>query len=335
MGIMKGHKSGINKRIFLVSLLVALTLNIPLSLTLASAETGKSCWYCPDYSSPEATDAWIREQLSNDVGGLSSNLSNKAATQAETPKETYPRPELLISPGSNLDKFVILDSRTSGQYASGHIPGARNLYWKSLEPNGTLDPVSAEKALCKLGINNSDSILIYGSSEDDSSVYSVFWALSYLGHKNLSTLRGGVNSVIGAGIKLDKSRTAIRGSNYTIHVVPWLRINKSTLPNWLEYPSLHILDARTWVDYGKSKLTDASLPLDVTLLYDSDNNIKNAATIKDILDRHGLAKNQIQMAYGTPQAYSLFFILRLMDYNATLLEGDWWQNTKWASSSVN
>jgi len=346
MGIMLGHESGVNKRqhtarrIFLVSsLLIALTLNILLSLALAGTETGTFCCDCPDYSSPQATNAWLkmRDQLCNDAGELKINVSDKGANQAETPKvETYPRQELLTSPESNLDEFVILDARTPSQYAEGHIRGARNLYWKCLEPNGTLDPAAAENALCKLGINNSDSILIYGngSSEDDSSIYSVFWALSYLGHKNLSILRGGIDSAIGAGITLDRSQITIERSSYTIHTVPWLLVNESTLPKWLEYTSLHILDARDWVNYGKSKLTDASLPLDVTLLYDNGNNIKDSATIKDILDRHSLSKNQIQLVYGTPQAYSLYFILRLMDYNATLLEGDWWQNTKWASSSV-
>ncbi|MFB3765921.1 MAG: sulfurtransferase [Methanotrichaceae archaeon] len=345
MGIMWKNISSVNKRqhnarkLFIVSsLLIALTLNILLIPVVASTETGTFCCDCPDYSSPQATDAWLkmRAQLCNNMGELKSNSSDKAATQANEPKEeAYPRQELLTSPESKLDKFAILDTRPPGQYASGHIPGARNLYWKSLEPDGMLDPAAAENALCKLGINNSDSILIYGSSGDDSSVYSVFWALSYLGHKNLSTLYGGIDSAIKAGIKLDRSMAAIERSNYTIHLVPWLLVNESTLPKWLEYSSLYILDARDWVDYGKSRLTGASLPLDVTLLYDNENNIKDAATIKDILDRHGLVKNRIQMAYGTPQAYSLFFILRLMDYNATLLEGDWWQNTKWASNSVN
>ena len=344
MGIMVEHKSGVNKRqhnarrIFLVSsLLIALTLNILLSLALASTEKGTFCCDCPDYSSPQATDAWLkmRDQLCNDAVELKSNLSEKVAIQPETPKEeTYPRPELLASPGSKLDEFVILDARAPSQYTVGHIPGARNLYLKSLEPNGTLDPAAAENSLCKLGINNSDSILIYGSSENDSSAYSIFWALSYLGHKNLSILRGGIDSAIRAGIKLDRSQITIERSNYTIHIVPWLLVNESTLPKWLEDTSLHILDARDWVNYGKSKLTDASFPLDVTLLYDSNSNIKDSATIKDILDRHSLNKNQVQLVYGTPQAYSLFFILRLMDYNATILEGDWWQNTKWASSSV-
>ena len=40
------------------------------------------------------------------------------------------------------------------------------------------------------------------------------------------------------------------------------------------------------------------------------------------------------IVYGTPQAYSLFYSLRLMGYNATLLEGDWWKETKWAVSNV-
>ncbi|UEC41641.1 MAG: hypothetical protein METHSR3v1_2350004 [Methanothrix sp.] len=40
------------------------------------------------------------------------------------------------------------------------------------------------------------------------------------------------------------------------------------------------------------------------------------------------------MVYGTPEAYSLFFSLRLMGYNATMLVGDWWKETRWAVSNV-
>jgi thiosulfate/3-mercaptopyruvate sulfurtransferase len=41
-----------------------------------------------------------------------------------------------------------------------------------------------------------------------------------------------------------------------------------------------------------------------------------------------------QIVYGTPQAYLLYYSLKLMGYNATLIEGDWWKETSWAVSNV-
>jgi len=53
-----------------------------------------------------------------------------------------------------------------------------------------------------------------------------------------------------------------------------------------------------------------------------------------LLNRRSLDKKGTQLVYGTPQAYSLFYALQLMGYNATLLEGDWWQETRWAVRNV-
>jgi thiosulfate/3-mercaptopyruvate sulfurtransferase len=80
-------------------------------------------------------------------------------------------------------------------------------------------------------------------------------------------------------------------------------------------------------------LTSAALPLDAPKLYQDNFNIKDAKTLDDILGRR-LDKKKIQLVYGTPQAYSLFYALKLMGYNATLLEGSWWKDTKWDVSVV-
>ena len=87
------------------------------------------------------------------------------------------------------------------------------------------------------------------------------------------------------------------------------------------------------MDFGRSKLTNAAFPVDVELLYE-DDRLSDAATLRDLFSRRDLDKNGTQLVYGTPQAYSLFYSLKLMGYNATLLEGDWWKETEWAVSEI-
>ena len=77
-----------------------------------------------------------------------------------------------------------------------------------------------------------------------------------------------------------------------------------------------------------------AISLTAEMLYDDDSKIKDPATLKDLLSRRSLNEKGVQIVYGTPQAYRLFYGLKLMGYNATLLEGDWWMKTKWAVSSV-
>jgi len=156
--------------------------------------------------------------------------------------------------------------------------------------------------------------------------------LSYLGHENLSKLNGGVDAAWEVGIRPTTSQSLVGESNYTVHIVPWLLVDKISLKSILDQPEVQILDARDFADYGRSRL-NTSIPFEAEKLYD-DLLIKDAATLEELLERRGLEKDGTQLVYGTPQAYSLFFGLELMGYNATLLEGDWWQKTGWAVSNV-
>ncbi len=327
------------KAIIVMPILFAVMLSFIL-ICQAQAQGSQFCCDCPltyinEHPGADLDDWYrVRDQYCDSNGNLksNSNTGDVAGMQAKAAKsEAYPKQELLTPADSNLDKFVILDIREPGKYGSGHIAGARNLYWRDLQTDGALDSAKAESALRKLGIENSDSLLIYGETRDEVSF--VFWALSYLGHADLSLLDGDLNSAQAAGVKIDKAIPIVKDSNYTINIVPWLLVSPNTLAGWLNQSDVHILDARDWVDYGRSKLTRTAYPVDVELLY-KDGQLSDAATLRDLFSRRDLDKNGTQLVYGTPPAYSLFYCLKLMGYNATLLEGDWWLETEWAVSGI-
>jgi thiosulfate/3-mercaptopyruvate sulfurtransferase len=131
------------------------------------------------------------------------------------------------------------------------------------------------------------------------------------------------------------SRTAspYQQSSFAARTVPWLLVTPANLDSLLARSDVQILDARDYSDYGMSMLTNA-ISLTAEMLYNDDSKIKDPATLNDLLSRRSLDEKGIQIVYGTPQAYRLFYSLKLMGYNATLLEGDWWMKTKWAVSSV-
>lgn len=312
-----------------------------MGIALAGTETGEFCPTCPDWTDLEGwlakKEAYERAQMN---GGekhpsINTNAGTDATSIADVAAEkkppAYPNAAFITSAKSPFDGLVLLDIREPEDYQSGHIPGARNIYWGDLQIRDTLDPALAESILRKTGINNSDSILIYGG-EDEGADF-VFWALSYLGHQNLSKLDGGADAAWSTGIKPEASLPTVGESNYTVHIVPLLQVNESNIQAILELPQIQILDARDFVDYGKSKFTNISIPLDAEKLYD-DSKIKDPQTLGTLLERRDLNKDGVQMVYGTPKAYSLFYGLKLMGYNVTLLEGDWWQKTGWAVSNV-
>lgn len=328
------------------SLLAAIYLNFILSTALAGTENGE---FCPDCPAWEDFDGWLVKKDAYSMAQMNEMLqktqanssqengnhqSSTSSFQLKSPANEYPKPELFttanaVSSGTGV---AVLDIRRTQEYQNGHIPGARSLYWKDMQKGGSLDPDLAESALQKAGVNNSDRIVIYGGS-DEGAVF-VFWALNYMGHKDISLLDGGIDAAWSAGIEPDKNIPLVSPSNYEVHIIPWVLVTPENLESFLNMSDIQILDARDFADFGMNKLTNSALPMTTENLFD-DAKIKDAATLKELFDRRSLNKKGTQIAYGTPEAYRLFYSLKLMGYNATLLEGDWWMNTEWAKSNVH
>jgi thiosulfate/3-mercaptopyruvate sulfurtransferase len=317
-------------------LLAVLNLNFILSIALAGTETGEFCPTCPDWTDLDGwlakKDAYEKAQQSGaEQDGKAKNNIAAPIPKVDPIVKGYVEPELLTSAALLKGNQVILDVRTLEDYQSGHISGARSLYWKDLQKDGSLDTDLAKDALCCAGVNDSDRLLVYGGSDEGAAL--VFWALSYLGHKDVSMLDGGADEAWNAGLQKDKSSSSILPSNYTIRIVPRLLVTPANLDLFLAKADVQILDARDFSDYGQSRLTNASISFTAEKLY-SDSKIKDAATLEELLGRRNLDEEGTQIVYGTPQAYWLYYSLTLMGYNATLLEGDWWKETKWAVSNV-
>jgi thiosulfate/3-mercaptopyruvate sulfurtransferase len=314
-------------------ILAVLNLNMIIGPVQAGTETGEFCCTCPDYAN---FDAWLakKAQICDNAGNIITPAStpSKGGKDATAEKAIeFAKPELIFSAGSKTDGMVIIDVRTPEEYAKGHLPGARNLNWMDTQSKGNLNPTLMERALRRIDVNDSDHILIYGGNDDKGSY--ILWALSYLGHKNLTKMDGGIDEATKAEQGLVKSVPNLKESNYTSHVVPSLLVTENQLGRWLNLTNIQILDARDFSEYGLAKLTNAALPLDAPKLYKDNFKIKDAKTLDDILGIR-LDKKKTQLVYGTPAAYSLFYALKLMGYNATLLEGSWWKDTKWDVSIV-
>ncbi|MDD4652937.1 MAG: rhodanese-like domain-containing protein, partial [Methanothrix sp.] len=348
VGLRKGlRKAGAVALAF--SLLAVVFLNFLISSALAGTETGEFCPTCPDWTDLDGwlakKDAYERAQM-NAMQGSQSNVQVNGQTvsvpstaKPSPPEKGYMEPNLITSPsslksdeaaGSQIISPVILDVRAEPDYSSGHIPGARILYWKSMQKNGLLDQSSAREALERAGVRPGDRLLIYGDSGEGA--YFVFWALCYLGQNNVSLLDGGADAAQAEGVAFTMNAPAPEPSNYTASIVPWLQVTAESLEGMLEQTDTRILDARDFSLYGQSRLGNESICLSLDKLFDN-SRIKDAATLGDLFDRR-LENTGTVIVYGTPQAYSLFYSLRLMGYNATLLEGDWWKETKWAVSNI-
>ncbi len=318
--------------------LICVPIGILAMTAMAGTETGEFCPTCPDWTNLDGwlaqRDAYERAQMNQQNG--QQNTGQAAIPPAAVPEkapESYVRPDLITMPEGLDEEGIVLDVRPEEDYLAGHISGARNIYWKSLQNKDILDISLLEKALSEAGIDERQRVIICGSSDDEGGPF-FFWALSYLGHENISLLDGGVEAAKEAGAFLSTNPAAVEPTNYSASIRPWMLVEPASLKGMLDQSSLRILDARDFSEYGKSRLGNGSICLSHDKIYNDGSRIKPPGTLKSLFERRTNPDDTV-IVYGTPQAYYLFYSLRLMGSNATLIQGDWWKETEWAVSNIS
>jgi thiosulfate/3-mercaptopyruvate sulfurtransferase len=328
----------------LFGLIGSFSLSILAFTAMAGTETGEFCPTCPDWTNLEGwlaqKDAYEMAQMNGQNGQQGSQATSQpeaivAAKEEAKATESYVRPDLITMP-ENLDgEGIILDVRSEDDYLAGHISGARNIYWRNLQEDGILDQSRLVEALGWAGIEESQRITICGSPDDEGGPF-LFWALSYIGHENISLLDGGIAAARVAGTALSNNAPSIQTTNYSARIRPWLLVTPANLGGMLSQSDLRIFDARDFSDYGQSRLGNESInsfPLSLDKIYDGSSRIKSPGTLKNLFERR-IDPEDTVIVYGTPQAYSLFYSLRLMGCNATLIQGDWWKETEWSVRNI-
>lgn len=324
----------------LAALLLCLLSTIclgPLADTAkAGTETGEFCPTCPDWTNLDGwlaqKDAYEAAQMNRQNSQTQPNANATAQSDPAPAAEDYTRADLITVATGTEGSGILLDVRSEGDYIAGHISQARNIYWKSVQSGGILEPALLEAALRRTGVEENDRIIIYGGSDEGGPF--MFWALTYLGHENMSLLDGGVEAAEEAGLSLTTNAPSSQKSNYTVRIQPSLRLTSDSLESILTQSNVRILDGRDFSEYGQMRMGNESICLSLDKIYGEHSRIKSASKLKDLFERR-LYDDATVIVYGTPEAFSLFYSLKLMGYNATLIESDWWKETKWAVRNVN
>lgn len=316
-----------------MAIFIAIALAGPLTVTASAGTPG--CPDCPDWNN---FNAWWDRYHPAGSGSSSESIRDqalKSRSQIQNEPEydaEYALPELIVSQEMDLDGRVLLDARSPADYRRGHLPGARNLYWQSLRPHGILDGDLAVMELGRLGVKETDDIVVYGNGDD--SAY-LFWALEFLGHENLSRLDGDVEAY--PDLKLVENAPETEESNYTSAVRVGLMVDETMLKEAQVSPRVQIVDARSsYSERAKSRITN-SMYFKTSDLYSDPKagTLKGAGELQNLFSGKGIDEGKVQMIYGTPEASALYFALRTMGYKATVIDGDWWQKTDNAVRSIS
>jgi thiosulfate/3-mercaptopyruvate sulfurtransferase len=155
-------------------------------------------------------------------------------------------------------KLVILQidmgMRGDAPFASGHIPGAREL------PLGAIivdrDHISSEMptvdvlraAFEAVGVSDSSHVLVYYSNEAPSAARAVF-ALDYLGQKHVLFLDGGLPKWRAEKRAMSKDAPAVAHGTLHPHARPDVIASASWIESHLKTGGLALIDTRTDGEY--------------------------------------------------------------------------------------
>ena len=255
---------------------------------------------------------------------------------------------------SNLNKVRIIDAswhlvknrNAIEEYNKEHIENAvffdldKNSNQKKDLPHGHFLPslIDYEKSISKMGISNSDRIIIYCYSDLISSCRAWFQFL-YFGHnpKLVSVLDGGMKKWKLEGRKVSNLKTKIIPSKYKAKENKNMVKIKSQIDENIEKKNFTVLDARSknrflglepeprpGIKSGSIK-ESRSIPLS-EIINKKDNTFLDTKKLRDIFNSSGISSNKIVMSCGSSvSAASLALAYSLIndDYIPKIYIGSW------------
>ena len=254
----------------------------------------------------------------------------------------------------NLNKVKIIDAtwhliknrNAVEEYNKEHIENAiffdldKNSNQRKDLPHGHFLPSLSdhEKAISKMGITNTDRIIIYCYSDLISSCRAWFQFI-YFGHnpKLISILNGGMKKWKLEGKKVTNLKTKITQSKYkAIENKSMIKI-KSQIDENIKKKECTVLDARSKKRFLgleseprpgiKSGSIDGSKSLPISEIVNvKDNTFLDTKKLKDIFNSRGINSNKIVMSCGSSvSAASLALAYSLIndEYIPKIYIGSW------------
>ncbi|MFD2588883.1 sulfurtransferase [Croceitalea marina] len=251
----------------------------------------------------------------------------------------------LLSETLDLTGLKIIDFRRKEHYSQGHISGAIQLWRDDIEDasfpyKGMMaKKEEVEKLFSKLGINNTDILVLY-DDKGSCDAARLWWVLKSYGFNNSKILNGGLQAWLAFGGTTTQKATVHQETVFTLpSVSSELLILKNELYELLATNSPPLLiDTRTYDEYtGKRQKLGAAragrIPksefLDWAEAIDYDNTMKfkPVSELESLYAAFGIGKNDTIVTYchtGVRSAHTTFVLTELLGYkNVKNYDGSW------------
>lgn len=221
------------------------------------------------------------------------------------------------------------------EYTSGHIPGARFLWFNDIAPSNPdfsteLPPVARLDSLLEsLGISDDSRVVIYGPSLTQF-VARVYMTLDYLGagHR-AAVLDGGLNAWKAEARPVSTALPAVSRGRFTPRLNRDVVVDASFVRTSIDTPGVRILDARTPNFYAgegggpRPGHVPSAQNIPFTSLVDGSGKLKDRATIAGLFAGAGVQPSDRVVAYCHvgQQASLLYLAARVAGLRASLYDG--------------
>ncbi len=286
-----------------------------------------------------------------------STVTAPPTTYASTPIPTttaastnYVNGGLLVSVSwlnSRLDNsgLIVIDARTAALYTTSHIKNAINIPTAFVDETDLLvtgdtsllkSDVDLSNLLGESGVSNTATIVVYGANVD-TNAGRVFWALDYLGAKDVHVLDGGFGKWTSSGFAVTTEKTVKPATIFNYLADGNLYGRKAHVLAGLGKSNIVLVDSRNATDFVVKRIPGAVNILTGDFL-NADGTVKSFSDLTAFLTTKGITPGKTVIAYcyvGYRSAQE-YFVLRLMGYTVTNYDGsttEWFADTKLPTTS--
>lgn len=273
----------------------------------------------------------------------SPTTTNPPTPPAQTTPTDYPNKGLLVDTKWLKDhvgdaNLVIIDARAEKDYTTGHIPSSLNLAPSLLDgKNEKGDDTSVLKSAAELstifvnnGVSDKAKIVVYAAGVD-ANAGRIFWALEYLGHKDVHILDGGYGKWTGDNYSVATYKPAPAATTFTATATPGVIANKADELSSLNNTNIVRVDSRNAADFIAKRIPN-SINILVADYLNADGTVKSYSDLTAFLASKGITpgKTIITNCYVGYRSSQAYFIYRLMGYTVSNYDGsttEWFADT--------